>query len=304
MKKRVLLTGATGNVGRNTLEVLLKNDYDVTAFDLPNKRSKKILGAYKNKIKAVYGSINDVSLVERLVSDADVVIHLAAIIPPLADKKPELAKQVNYLGTENIVRAIKERNPSCFLIFSSSISIYGDRTEDYRIKTTDPLTPSEGDYYALTKIVSEKMIREAGIGYTIFRFSAIMGLPHTDPLMFHMPLDTKLEIAPSSMTAEALVKACENADKLNGRIFNLGGGEAYRTDYRAFLSEMLKLYGLNFKYFNEKAFAEKNFHCGYLEDSYVLNDILDFQHGTIEDYYAFVKKHTPSIIRFFSRIFA
>jgi nucleoside-diphosphate-sugar epimerase len=302
--KKILLTGASGNVGYQTLLMLLQSGYEITALDLFNKKNKKLLEKFKNKIKIIYGSINDAELVERAVEDKDVVIHLAAIIPPLADKKQNLAKKVNYEGTETLVRAIREKNPSCFLIFSSSISVYGDRTEDFWIKVGDQINISEGDYYALTKVVTEKMIRESGIDYTIFRFSAIMGLPHTDPLMFHMPLDTKLEIASSRTTAQALVKACAHTAELNKKTFNLGGGESCRTDYKSFLTEMLKIYGLNFKYFKTGAFAEKNFHCGYYEDSHLLNDILDFQNESLEDYYAYVKANTPKFIKFLTMIAA
>ncbi|MDR2091495.1 MAG: NAD(P)-dependent oxidoreductase [Clostridiales bacterium] len=304
MKKRILLTGASGNVGYQTLQTLLNSGHEITVWDLFGKKSKKLLERYKDKIKIIYGSVNDAAIADEAVKNQDVIIHLAAIIPPLADKKQELAKKVNYGGTENIVRAIKEKNPSCFLIFSSSISVYGDRTENFWINVGDPLNISEGDYYALTKVVTEKMLEESGINYTVFRFSAIMGLPHTDPLMFHMPLDTKLEIASSRTTALALVKACDHTEELNKKTFNLGGGEGCRTDYKSFLSEMLQIYGLNFKHFDKKAFAEKNFHCGYYEDSHLLNDILDFQHETLEDYYAYVRANTPKFVRFFTMIAA
>ncbi|MDR3264045.1 MAG: NAD(P)-dependent oxidoreductase [Clostridiales bacterium] len=305
MKKNILLTGASGNIGYQTLLKLLENgDYDVTVFDLPSKKNKKLLEKFKNKANIVYGSINDTELVNRIVAGKDVIIHLAAIIPPLADKNHELAQKVNFIGTENLVHSIKEFNPKCFLVFTSSISVYGDRTKDFWINVGDPINVSEGDYYALTKVVSEKMIRESGINYTIFRLTGIMGLPHTDPLMFHMPLNTKLEIASTRTTASALALACAHTDELNKNIYNLGGGETCRVEYAEFLKNMLGIYGLNFKYFKTEAFAEKNFHCGYYEDSHILNDILDFQHETLADYYAFVKQNTPQIVRLLTKIFA
>ncbi|MDR2047666.1 MAG: NAD(P)-dependent oxidoreductase [Clostridiales bacterium] len=302
MKKRVLLTGASGSIGYQTLQKLIEKDLDITVLDLPGKKSRGLLEKFRNKIKILYGSVNDTDLVDKAISGADIVIHLAAVIPPLADKNCELAKKVNYFGTENIVNAIKYFNPRCFLIYSSSISVYGDRVENFMINVGDELNASEGDYYALTKIAAERMIREAGIGYTIFRFSAIMGLPHTDPLMFHMPLDTKLEIASSNTTARALAEACFHTEELNGRVFNLGGGVKCRTDYKTFLAEMLKIYGLNFKHFKAEAFAERNFHCGYYEDSHILNGILDFQRETLDEYYAYVRKNTPKVLRFFTRV--
>ena len=42
--------------------------------------------------------------------------------------------------------------------------------------------------------------------------------------------------------------------------------------------------GLGKANFPEKAFADKNFHCGYYEDSDLLEDILHFQSDTLESY--------------------
>lgn len=36
------------------------------------------------------------------------MIHLAALIPPVADEQPELGYKVNVLGTENVIKALEE----------------------------------------------------------------------------------------------------------------------------------------------------------------------------------------------------
>lgn len=301
---KILLTGAAGNVGFETLKDLIKNNHDVTVLELDNKKTRKKLEPLHDKIKIVYGSINDRDLIDKLVKEQKVIIHLAAVIPPLADRNPDLARQVNFYGTLNIVEAIRKQEKMPYLIYSSSISVYGDRLKNYLIKVGDPLKPSVGDYYAKTKIAVEELIQNVKIPYTIFRLTGVMGYPATDPLMFHMPLDTKLEIASNIDTGVAFAKAVEHLDELEGKIFNLGGGEKCRTTYRKFLKEMFKIYGLNFHYLKSAAFANQNFHCGYFKDSQKLNDILHFQHDTLDSYYERVKKETKGIIRFFSRIFS
>lgn len=287
---KVLLTGACGNVGIHTLEKLvLREDIHTIALDLDTKKNRKKLKPYEGNIELAYGSILDEPFMRKILKDIDVVIHLAAIIPPHADKNPELTRNVNYFGTKMIVDILKE-NKKGFLIFSSSISVYGDRVKNPWITVHDKLIPSDGDYYAQVKIETEKYIIESGIPFTIFRLTGIMGNPMLDPLMFHMPLDTSLEIASVWDTATAFVNSINHLEPLNGKVFNLGGGPSCRTTYREFLKNMFSCYGISPKYLKEKDFAEQNFHCGYYQDSHELNDILNFQTDSLESYYSKVRK--------------
>lgn len=301
--KKILVTGAGGMVGFHTIEFLVKEKcYEITALDLNSKNTQKKFKKYKDKINIVYGDINDEVLINSLIKTHDYVIHLAAVLPPLADLKPELTKQVNYEGTKNIVKAIKNYNPKCFLIFASSISVYGDRIDNPYIKVTDKVGVNDFDIYANYKIKTEKLIKKELDNYTIFRLTAIMGRPDMDPLMFHMPLNTKLEICSDIDTARAFAKAVEHKGELKGKIFNLGGGKRCRTTYREFLARMFKIYGINLKFFSSMVFAEKNFHCGYYEDGDDLEKILLFRGDTLETYFRRVDMGTKKINRFFAKL--
>jgi nucleoside-diphosphate-sugar epimerase len=301
---KILLTGATGNVGFETLKKLIERDHEVTVLEIESAKNRKILNQYRDKIFAVFGSVMDAHLIDKLIVDKDVVIHLAAVIPPLADEKPELAKQTNVLGTLNIVNAIEKQSKKPFLMYSSSISVYGDRLENYNIEVGDKLEPSFGDKYAETKIAAENIIQNSSIDYTIFRLGAVMGKPKINPLMFHMPLKTKLEIVSNIDVGEALVKSVNHLGELKGQIFNLGGGEQCRTSYHDFLENMFRIYGLNTKDININAFAPNNFHCGYYIDGHRLNNILNFQNDTLGTYYERMKKEIPNHKRFITRLFS
>jgi nucleoside-diphosphate-sugar epimerase len=299
---KILLTGASGTVGREVLKQLcdMPDKVELTVFDKESKESREVYRKISNKFNLVWGDISIKSDISKVCIDKDVVIHLAAIIPPLADRKPELANQVNVIGTKNLIESIEEHSPLAFFLYSSSISVYGDRNNNPWIKTTDPLKPSDRDEYARTKIAAEKILTESRLKWSILRLTAIMGVNNHKPssIMFHMPLDSYLEIATPGDTGRAFVNALCHLEELDKKIFNLSGGENCRITYKDFLSRSFEISGLGKADFLEKSFAGKNFHCGYYQDGDILNDILHFRRETLDDYFLNLKKGTP----FFKRI--
>lgn len=303
MRKRlnILLTGATGGVGLGVLkELRARKAYNVTVFEIKSPQTKQALRPYRKIFNIVYGDIRNKKDVEKVSINQDVVIHLAALIPPLADEKPKLAYQINVEGTQNLIDALEKNSPNSFFLYSSSISVYGDRIKHPYIKVTDPLIPSKGDEYGLTKISAEKIIQESKLKWSIFRLAAIMGKHKISKLMFHQPLNTQFEIATLSDTARAFVNAIEKTEKLEGRIFNLGGGAECRMSYEDFLKKSFEIFGLGELDFEEDSFAEKNFHCGFYEDGDDLEDILKFRKDTFETYFKKEKKKVSSIQYWFT----
>lgn len=285
-RKSVLLTGASGTIGLEVLRQLVKTpNIKITVFDKESKETVKKLDFFKDKVRLVYGDITNPADLEKIVYNQDYIIHLAAIIPPTADDYPELAQKVNTEGTRNLIHLLEQHSPKCFFIYSSSISVYGDRLVDPYISVGDPLDPSPGDKYALTKIASEQILQNSKLDWTIFRLAAIMGGHKMSKLMFHQPLDTSLEIATPQDTARAFVNATEKQEELSKRIFNLGGGEKCRIGYKEFLQRSFDIFGLGELNFPDKAFAEKNFHCGFYKDGDDLENILHFREHTLEDYF-------------------
>lgn len=294
-KQNILLTGASGTVGFEVLKLLYqhKNEFNITVFDIKSNKSKQKFRNFKTNIEYLFGDISNYDEIRNACINKDYVIHLAAIIPPVADDLPEYAYKVNVTGTENLIKNLEELSPNAFLSYSSSISVYGDRLKNPFININDPLTPSEGDEYAKTKIVAESRIIKSKLNWTIFRLTAIMGSHKISKLMFHMPLDTSIEIATPKDTASAFINGINKKDQISKKIFNLGGGCEYRTTYKEFLIRSFEIMGLGKLDFPEKTFAEKNFHCGFYQDGDELNEILHFRTGTIEDYYNSVKNQIP-----------
>jgi nucleoside-diphosphate-sugar epimerase len=302
-----LLTGASGTVGKEVLSQLCRMvpDAEITVFDIKTRTSASLFGKFGKRITVIYGNISDRNEISRACSEKDLVIHLAAIIPPLADKDPCLAKAVNVDGTRNLIESVRELSPDAFFLYSSSISVYGDRNKNPWIKVTDPLLPSDRDEYARTKIEAENIVKNSGLRWCIFRLTAIMGIDNhkVSELMFHMPLDSCMEIATPGDTARAFINSINKTESLDKKIFNLSGGEKCRISYRDFLSRSFEIFGLGKLNFRENSFAEKNFHCGYYEDGDLLNDLLDFRRDTIDDYFEMAEKSVPMLRKVLTILF-
>lgn len=175
--------------------------------------------------------------------------------------------------------------PEAMLFYSSSISVYGDRINNPNIKVGDPLQASMGDEYAKTKIECEQMIQKTQLNWTIFRLTAIMKDHKISKLMFHMPLETTIEICTPEDTARAFINGIFKKEHLNKKIFNLGGGKECTTSYEDFLKRSFKIYGLGALDFATNSFATQNFHCGYYEDGDKLQNLLHFREDTLDDHF-------------------
>jgi nucleoside-diphosphate-sugar epimerase len=303
--KTILLTGAAGAVGQEALRELVchKDRYAIRVVEVRNPRTEKTLRPFRDAVEIRWVDLTDRAEVDSCVQNIDAVIHLAAIIPPLADHQPALAERVNVQGTQNLIEAVQQHARGAFFLYSSSVSVYGDRVKNPWIRVTDLLRPSEGDYYAVTKIKAEQIVRNSGLRWSIFRFTAIFSpRQKIDPLMFHMPLDTCIEMATTRDTGYALAEALEHVDDLQGCAFNLAGGEKCRATYRDLLQGCFAAAGLRDMDFPAEAFADHNFHCGYFLDSNELERILHFQRDSFEDYLDWYAQSVPPVSRWISSV--
>ena len=291
MTKQVLLTGAFGNVGTSTLEELFKKDYVITIFELKNPKNRMTARKLKNKVNIIWGDLTKKEDLIPAIVGKDVVIHVGAIIPPLADLRPKLAEAVNVGGTENIVSIIKEKSPNTKLIFTSSISVYGDRVRNPFIKKSDTLQPSKGDGYAVTKIKAEKIIKESGIDFAIFRLTYIVE-PYRvqfQPTMFKMPLETSLEVCHSKDVGLALTNAVDTDESFWNNTYHIAGGSDCRITFKEYLDDMTEIFGLGRELLPAEAFSESGYHCGYMDTDDGENS-LHYQRHSLRDIYKAMKK--------------
>ena len=301
MAYNVLLTGASGGIGFEVFQQLLNTEKCNLAIFIRNSRkNKKRFKSYVEQVKIIYGDLSNEESLKQICEPYDTVIHLAAIIPPIAYKSELKTNEVNFLGTQLLIRHLENYCPKAFFMFSSSVAIYGDRLKNPEIRVSDPLHNDDEDFYVQSKIKAEKAVRNSRLDWTIFRLTAILGVNNhkITGLMFHMPLDTPMEITTPTDAARAFVNGLERKKMLSKKIFNLGGGKSFRTTYRELLAENFKINGLGKLNFPEKTFAEKNFHCGYMMDSDDLENILQYRRHTLSDYYRLNRDAVPIVRKY------
>ena len=91
----VLVTGGFGSVGKSTVDELLKDGHTVRVFEKETPVNRKLARKYRKKVEVRFGNLLNVGDVRDAVTGTEAVIHLAAVIPPLADRLPRLAEHVN-----------------------------------------------------------------------------------------------------------------------------------------------------------------------------------------------------------------
>ncbi len=152
---KVLITGGAGYVGTGLIPVLLNAGHKVTVFDNLTFGIDPILPFFRNpNFEFIRGDIRDKAEVKEASREADIVIHLAAIVGyPACRKDPDLAEAVNVKGTQNLIDATSKDQ---LIIFGSTGSNYGAVEEVCTEET--PLNPLS--LYGQTKTLAERMLLE------------------------------------------------------------------------------------------------------------------------------------------------
>lgn len=128
MKKKIIVTGATGFIGRNLVPLLKNNDYEVIIFSRTAGEAKGHIPGADSYIKFDYNSPGEW---KDSINTADVIIHLAGANIAAKRWSPEYKKVIydsRILSTRALVEAVKEsaHKPELFICASAS-GYYGDR---------------------------------------------------------------------------------------------------------------------------------------------------------------------------------
>jgi UDP-glucose 4-epimerase len=296
---RVLITGATGRLGPFVCKTFLEDGFDVRVL----LHRRKVKGLGKNT-EIVWGSINDPDSVRKVLDGVDAVVHLAGVVQPLTEEKPELAQRINVGGTQTVVSLVKERGKRMPFVYPSSVAVFGPRPELTECIQTDKVTCNPTSEYAKTKIQSENIIKESGIDYVILRLTAIpylrLALGDVKTQMYTIPLKNRLEFCHPDDVALAIVNAVKNFQLVKGRTLIIAGGPSQQMFFEDMLRTIFKTFGLPLP--PQHKFTTEPFPLHWYDTS-SSQELLKFQRKKLDDYSKDFARQFPAPFLAFMRYF-
>jgi GDP-4-dehydro-6-deoxy-D-mannose reductase len=157
--QRVVVTGATGFVGRRLVKKLREAVGDSDAVVAVGSTWQR-----RNSPNGQIGSLADPSAVDELIAATrpSLVLHLGAHSSIAEAHKPGAARAMhaaNVLGTMNLADAVRKRAPGARFVFASSGEVYGAAfANPGPLTETSPVLPTNP--YARSKLAAEMLLQD------------------------------------------------------------------------------------------------------------------------------------------------
>ena len=168
----ILVTGGAGYIGSTLVPDLLSKKHKVTVIDNFMYDQTSLATSIRDRnFEIVFGDVRDESLMKKLVSKADIIIPLAAIVgAPACDKDPVTAQSINK---DSILWLLKQVSRNQQVIMPTTNSAYGSGDKNNFCDENSPLNPLS--LYARDKVVVEKSLLEHE-NSTSFRLATVFGI--------------------------------------------------------------------------------------------------------------------------------
>ena len=250
--KTVLVTGATGFLGKYVVDELVEHGYQVRAFG----RNSKVGRSLENSSVSFFqGDLTKADDVLEACKGMDLVVHagaLSTVWGPWED-----FYQANVLGTKYVLEACRQTGIQR-LVYVSSPSIYAAPKDQLAIKESDAPEENNLNNYIRSKLASEKLFNDyPDVPSIILRPRGLFGIGDTSILPRVINLSQKLGIPLIGDGRQLMDMTCvENvalairlaieASEAKGEVYNITNGEP--RAFRDLLEESLTGLGYPIKY--------------------------------------------------------
>ncbi len=178
---KVLVTGGAGFIGSHIVDLMLKENHEVTVLDNFFTGKAENLHHAENDVEVIQEDIRNLEGVMKACKGIDYILHQAALRSvPASVKDPQSFIDVNITGTYNVLESARQNNVKRVVLASSS-SVYGN---------TKKLPLKEGEEnarispYAISKFTNEDFCKYFtnihGLETVCLRYFNVFG-PRQDP---------------------------------------------------------------------------------------------------------------------------
>jgi UDP-glucose 4-epimerase len=242
---RVFITGGAGFIGSHLCDVLVARGDEVCILDNLSTGSKGNIAHLEGKIRVSQGDIRDQALVESLVADSELVLHMAAALG--VDnilENPIESISTNFYGSEVVLGAALKHDKR--ILIASTSEIYGkntkqplSETDDRVIGTPQKLRWTYSDAKALEEATAHFLFLTKKLKVTTIRFFNTVGPRQTGKYGMVIPrfVRAAIENKPLKIFGDGsqtrvfchvsdsvkAILALSTNDKTIGEVFNIGG---------------------------------------------------------------------------------
>ena len=245
MYMQILITGGAGFIGSHLCDALIAQDHKVLILDNMSTGSAANISHIKDQVEFHQGDIRDVSLVEKLMSPADLVLHMAAALGVNTIlENPIESVSTNFTGSEVVLLSAAKLNKR--IVIASTSEIYGknpkqplSETDDRVVGTPQKIRWTYSDAKALEEAIAHALFLTEQLKVTTVRLFNTVGPRQTGrygmvvPRFIHSAINndpitiygdgTQSRVFCHVQDAVKAILTLAETDSAIGQVFNVGG---------------------------------------------------------------------------------